>query len=175
MSDLTQFVGSLPILSMITLLPLVGALGVALIPSSRPSAIRAAALVISFITFVLSLLMLPGIREFSSEFAFSEQVAWIPNFGITYHLGVDGLSGALVVLTTLLSWICILASFGPIQSRVKEYFISFLILETGMLGVFLSLDLFLFYIFWEIVLVPMYLIIGIWGGADRIYATIKFV
>ncbi|MEY3725981.1 MAG: hypothetical protein RI971_558, partial [Chloroflexota bacterium] len=88
MSDLTQFVGSLPILSMITLLPLVGALGVALIPSSRPSAIRAAALVISFITFVLSLLMLPGIREFSSEFAFSEQVAWIPNFGITYHLGV---------------------------------------------------------------------------------------
>jgi len=78
-------------------------------------------------------------------------------------------------LTTLLSWICILASFGPIQTRVKEYFISFLILETGMLGVFLALDLFLFYIFWEIVLVPMYLIIGIWGGADRIYATIKFV
>jgi NADH-quinone oxidoreductase subunit M len=175
MSDLTQFIGSLPILSMITLLPLVGALGIALIPSSRSSTIRVAALVISFVTFILSLLMLPGIREFSSEFAFSEQIPWIPNFGITYHLGVDGLSGALVVLTTLLSWICILASFGPIQSRVKEYFISFLILETGMLGVFLSLDLFLFYIFWEIVLVPMYLIIGIWGGADRIYATIKFV
>ena len=175
MSDLTQLIGSLPILSMITLLPLVGALGIALIPSSRPSTIRVAALVISLVTFIFSLLMLPGIREFSSEFAFSEQIPWIPNFGITYHLGVDGLSGALVVLTTLLSWICILASFGPIQSRVKEYFISFLILETGMLGVFLSLDLFLFYIFWEIVLVPMYLIIGIWGGADRIYATIKFV
>ena len=78
-------------------------------------------------------------------------------------------------LTTLLSWICILASFGPIQNRVKEYYISFLILETGMLGVFLSLDLFLFYIFWEVVLVPMYLIIGIWGGSNRIYATIKFV
>ena len=81
----------------------------------------------------------------------------------------------LVVLTTLLTWISILASFGPIKTRVKEYMISFLVLEVGMLGVFLALDLFLFYIFWEIVLVPMYLIIGIWGGANRIYATIKFV
>ncbi len=165
----------MPILSMIIFAPLLGALGIAFLPSSRPSLIRFAALGISLVTFVLSLGMLLGIRAQGGEFAFSEQLSWIPSFGITYHLGVDGLSGALVVLTTLLSWICILASFGPIQTRVKEYFISFLILETGMLGVFLSLDLFLFYIFWEIVLVPMYLIIGIWGGADRIYATIKFV
>ena len=165
----------MPILSLIIFLPLLGALGVAFLPSSRPSLIRFAALGVSLITFALSLGMLLGIRAQSGEFAFSEQLSWIPSFGITYHLGVDGLSGALVVLTTLLSWICILASFGPIQTRVKEYFISFLILETGMLGVFLSLDLFLFYIFWEVVLVPMYLIIGIWGGADRIYATIKFV
>jgi len=165
----------MPILSLIIFLPLLGALGIAALPSSRPSLIRFAALGVSLITFALSLGMLLGIRGQSGEFAFSEQLSWIPSFGITYHLGVDGLSGALVVLTTLLSWICILASFGPIQTRVKEYFISFLILETGMLGVFLSLDLFLFYIFWEIVLVPMYLIIGIWGGADRIYATIKFV
>jgi NADH-quinone oxidoreductase subunit M len=164
-----------PILSLIIFAPLLGALGIAFLPSSRPRLIRLAALGISLITFVLSLGMLLGIRAQGGEFAFSEQLSWIPSFGITYHLGVDGLSGALVVLTTLLSWICILASFGPIQTRVKEYFISFLILETGMLGVFLSLDLFLFYIFWEIVLVPMYLIIGIWGGADRIYATIKFV
>ncbi|MEI6155797.1 MAG: NADH-quinone oxidoreductase subunit M [bacterium] len=164
-----------PILSLIIFAPLLGALGIAFLPSSRPSLIRLAALGVSLITFVLSLGMLLGIRAQGGEFAFSEQLSWIPSFGITYHLGVDGLSGALVVLTTLLSWICILASFGPIQTRVKEYFISFLILETGMLGVFLSLDLFLFYIFWEIVLVPMYLIIGIWGGADRIYATIKFV
>ncbi|MFM2193675.1 MAG: hypothetical protein RLZZ460_345, partial [Chloroflexota bacterium] len=149
--------------------------GVAFLPSSRPGLIRAAALGVSLVTFALSLGMLLGIRGQSGEFSFSEQLSWIPSFGITYHLGVDGLSGALVVLTTLLSWICILASFGPIQTRVKEYFVSFLILETGMLGVFLALDLFLFYIFWEIVLVPMYLIIGIWGGADRIYATIKFV
>jgi NADH-quinone oxidoreductase subunit M len=165
----------MPILSLIIFLPLLGALGIAFLPSSKPSLIRFAALGVSLITFVLSLGMLAGIRGQSGEFAFSEQLSWIPSFGITYHLGVDGLSGALVVLTTLLSWICILASFGPIQTRVKEYFISFLILETGMLGVFLALDLFLFYIFWEIVLVPMYLIIGIWGGADRIYATIKFV
>jgi NADH-quinone oxidoreductase subunit M len=165
----------MPILSLIIFAPLLGALGIAFLPSSRPSLIRFAALGVSLVTFALSLGMLLGIRGQSGEFAFSEHLSWIPSFGITYHLGVDGLSGALVVLTTLLSWICILASFGPIQTRVKEYFISFLILETGMLGVFLSLDLFLFYIFWEIVLVPMYLIIGIWGGADRIYATIKFV
>jgi len=165
----------MPILSLIIFAPLLGALGIAFLPSSRPSLVRVVALGVSLVTFALSLGMLLGIRAQGGEFAFSEQLSWIPSFGITYHLGVDGLSGALVVLTTLLSWICILASFGPIQTRVKEYFISFLILETGMLGVFLSLDLFLFYIFWEIVLVPMYLIIGIWGGADRIYATIKFV
>ena len=108
-------------------------------------------------------------------FQYIEQVDWIPLFGIQYKLGVDGLSVALVVLTTTLTWISILASFGPIKERVKEYMVSFLILEVGMIGVFVALDLFLFYIFFEIVLVPMYLIIGIWGGANRIYATIKFV
>src|SRR6185503_16848501 len=108
-------------------------------------------------------------------FQMVQEVDWIPIFGIEYKLGVDGLSLALVVLTTTLTWISILASFGPIQVRVKEYMISFLILEVGMTGVFLALDTFLFYIFWEVVLVPMYLIIGIWGGSNRIYATIKFV
>ena len=102
-------------------------------------------------------------------------MSWIPFFGIQYQVGMDGISLLLVVLTTLLSWISILASFGPIKTRVKEYMIAFLALEVGMLGVFLALDLFLFYIFWEIVLVPMYLIIGIWGGPNRIYATMKFV
>jgi NADH-quinone oxidoreductase subunit M len=109
------------------------------------------------------------------QFQYLEEVDWIPLFGIQYKLGVDGLSAALVVLTTTLTWICILASWVPIQTRIKEYMISFLVLEVGMIGVFLALDLFLFYIFWEIVLVPMYLIIGIWGGANRIYSTIKFV
>ena len=101
-----------------------------------------------------------------AEFQLQERVAWIPAFGMNYHVGVDGISLVLVVLTTTLTWISILASFGPIKERVKEYMISFLILEVGMLGVFLALDLFLFYIFWEVVLVPMYLIIGIWGGAE---------
>jgi NADH-quinone oxidoreductase subunit M len=165
----------MPILSLVTFLPLLGAIAVALLPSSRPGLLRGTALAVALATFALSLVMMLGIDVRGSEFSLTEQVSWIPAFGITYHLGVDGLSAALVVLTTLLSWICILASFGPIKTRVKEYFISFLILETGMLGVFLSLDLFLFYIFWEIVLVPMYLIIGIWGGAERIYATVKFV
>ena len=105
----------------------------------------------------------------------SVELDWIPVFGIQYKLGVDGLSVALVVLTTTLTWISILASFKPIQTRIKEYMVAFLVLEVGLIGVFLALDLFLFYIFWEIVLVPMYLIIGIWGGANRIYATIKFV
>jgi NADH-quinone oxidoreductase subunit M len=108
-------------------------------------------------------------------FQFVEELSWIPMFGIEYKLGVDGLSLALVVLTTTLTWISILASFKPIQTRIKGYMAAFLILEVGMVGVFLALDSFLFYIFWEIVLVPMYLIIGIWGGANRIYATIKFV
>ena len=117
----------------------------------------------------------PALARAAGPFGFVEAYDWIPVFGIQYKLGVDGLSAALVVLTTTLSWISILASWTPIQTRIKEYMISFLVLEVGMIGVFLALDLFLFYIFWEIVLVPMYLIIGIWGGANRIYATIKFV
>ena len=114
-------------------------------------------------------------RPARRAFQFVVAAPWIPPFGIQFKLGVDGLSLVLVVLTTTLTWIAILASFGPIKDRVKEYMISFLILEVGMIGVFVALDLFLFYIFWEIVLVPMYLIIGIWGGGNRIYATIKFV
>src|SRR4029453_3690094 len=108
-------------------------------------------------------------------FHYGETYDWIPAFGIQYKLGVDGLSLALVVLTTTMTWISILASFKPIQTRIKEYMISFLILEVGMLGVFLALDTFLFYIFWVVLLVPVYLILGVWDGANRIYATIKFV
>jgi NADH-quinone oxidoreductase subunit M len=167
-------VTDLPILSIVTFLPLVGALVVAILPSTWT---RQAALGFALATWAVSLLLLVGYlpgRE-GSQFQYTEVVDWIPLFGIQYKLGIDGLSAALVVLTTTLSWIAILASWTPIQSRIKEYMISFLILEVGMIGVFLALDLFLFYIFWEVVLVPMYLIIGIWGGANRIYATIKFV
>jgi NADH-quinone oxidoreductase subunit M len=172
-------VGDFPILSVITFLPLLGALVIAIIPRRNVGAIRGAALAFSLAAWVVSLWLLLGYAAdrptVGLAFQYVEQLDWIPLFGIQYKLGVDGLSVAMVVLTTTLTWISILASFSPIKERVKEYMISFLILEVGMLGVFVSLDLFLFYIFWEVVLVPMYLIIGIWGGANRIYATIKFV
>src|SRR5215217_7193732 len=160
------------ILTAVTFLPLVGAVVIGFSPVRWA---RILALATALITWVGSLLM-AGVFESGAEgFQMVEEVSWIPIFGIEYKLGVDGLSLALVILTTTLTWISILASFSPIQTRVKEYMISFLILEIGMIGVFVALDLFLFYIFWELVLVPMYLIIGIWGGRNRIYATIKFV
>jgi NADH-quinone oxidoreductase subunit M len=163
----------LPILSIIVFTPLIGALLVAVAPSRYA---RLLALGASLVAWAISLLLLIGFDPDSArQFQFIDDVPWIPDFGIRYKLGVDGLSLILVVLTTTLSWISILASFSPIKDRIKEYMVSFLILEVGMIGVFVALDTFLFYIFWEIVLVPMYLIIGIWGGANRIYATIKFV
>ena len=163
---------SIPLLSIIIFLPLIGALAVAILPASSA---RGVALVFAVVTCVFSLFLLVGYLPGRVGFQFVETYAWIPVFGIQYKVGADGLSIALVVLTTTLTWIAILSSFKPIQTRIKEYMISFLVLEVGMIGVFLALDTFLFYIFWEIVLVPMYLIIGIWGGANRIYATIKFV
>src|SRR4029078_7516057 len=165
---------SIPWLTLVTFLPLVGALVIGFSPLRWA---RQLALAFSLATWVVSLLMAVNIDPGAAAgtFQLKETANWIPVFGIQYKLGVDGLSLALVVLTTTLTWISILASFSPIQVRVKEYMISFLILEVGMIGVFLALDTFLFYIFGEHVLVPMYLIIGIWGGQNRIYATIKFV
>ena len=168
-------IDSIPILSVVTFTPLVGALLVAVAPGRYA---RGLALAASLVAWALSLLLLIAFNPHSlrsEDFQLVESVPWIPAFGIHYKVGIDGLSLILVVLTTTLSWISILASFSPIKERIKEYMISFLVLEVGMIGVFISLDTFLFYIFWEIVLVPMYLIIGIWGGANRIYATIKFV
>jgi NADH-quinone oxidoreductase subunit M len=167
-------VSGLPILTIVTFLPLLGALVVAILPTGWT---RPVALAFALAAWVASLLMLVGYlpgRE-GLQFQYVEAYDWIPVFGIQYKLGVDGLSAALVVLTTTLTWICILASWVPIQTRIKEFMVTFLVLEVGMIGVFLALDLFLFYIFFEVVLVPMYLIIGIWGGANRIYSTIKFV
>jgi NADH-quinone oxidoreductase subunit M len=165
----------MPVLSVVAFLPLLGALVIAFIPRERVDWVRWAALLTALATWAVSLLLLVGFEPGTGGFQFTEAAGWIPAFGIQYKLGLDGISLALVVLTTTLTWVSILASFGPIRDRVKEYMISFLVLEVGMIGVFLALDLFLFYIFWEIVLIPMYLIIGIWGGANRIYATIKFV
>jgi NADH-quinone oxidoreductase subunit M len=168
-------VAGLPLLSLIAFIPLIGALVIAFLPRSRPGLIRATALAFALVSFGLSLVLLTGFNPTSPAFQYQEVHDWIPVFGIQYKVGVDGLATVLVVLTTTLSWISILASFRPIKVRLKEYMISFLILEVGLIGVFMALDLFLFYIFWEVVLVPMYLIIGIWGGSNRVYATIKFV
>jgi NADH-quinone oxidoreductase subunit M len=180
-------IGQLDILSLIVFAPLVGAVGLAVaLPILRalgrsPDAdgelalMRWGALAVSAVTFALSLLLALAFDPAAQGFQLVQQADWIGFFGIEYKVGVDGISLLLVMLTTLLTMVSILASFGPITTRVKEYMIAFLVLETGMLGVFLALDLFLFYVFWEIVLVPMYLIIGVWGGANRIYATIKFV
>jgi NADH-quinone oxidoreductase subunit M len=165
----------LPLVSLVTFLPLLGAIVVAFVPASRPQLVRWVALAFALAAWVVSLGLLASFVTKDPGFQFQDAQPWIPMFGIDYHVGVDGLSLALVVLTTTLTWISILASFRPIQNRVKEYMVSFLVLEVGMIGVFVALDLFLFYIFWELVLVPMYLIIGIWGGANRIYATMKFV
>ena len=168
-----------PILTLILLVPLLGALLIAVLPRHRHDLIRGrgAGRGAARLRPLARRCWPPSTRRHPASVAssFVESVPWIPAFGIEYTVGIDGISLVLVVLTTLLTWISILASFRPINERVKEYMISFLVLEVGMLGVFMALDLFLFYVFWEIVLVPMYLIIGIWGGPNRIYATIKFV
>src|SRR5437868_67119 len=163
------------LLSLIVWTPLVGALLVLLVPRDQPGGARRAALAFSSVTLLLSLALWAGFRADTAEFQWIEQSAWVPSFGIQYLLGVDGVSLFLVLLTTFLTPIVILFSFGDITSRVKEYFFFVLLLETGMLGAFLALDLFLFYVFWELMLIPMYFIIGVWGGARRVYASLKFL
>jgi NADH-quinone oxidoreductase subunit M len=164
----------LPVLSLIVFIPLVGALALIFVPGRAHRLIRAVALLAALASFGFSLALV-GYQPHGAEFQFREDLPWISAFGMRYTLGVDGLSAVLVLLTTVLSVVSIFYSFGPIRTRVKEYFISMLLLMTGMLGVFVALDLFLFYVFWEISLIPMYLIIGIWGGPRRVYATVKFV
>jgi len=167
-------VTQLPTLSLIVFTPLIGVLLLLFVPGGNHRLIRWVALLASLVSFAFSL-MLVGYDPAGAEFQFREDLPWIEAFGMRYTLGVDGLSAVLVLLTTLLSAISIFYSWEPIQKRVKEYYIALLLLMVGMLGVFVSLDLFLFYVFWEISLIPMYLVIGIWGGPRRIYATVKFV
>jgi len=141
-------VNDIPIVSLIVFLPLLGAIVVAFLPGSRPDLVRWTALGFALAAWVVSLVLLVGYTPGRPGFQYLQALDWIPLFGIQYKVGVDGLSMAMVVLTTTLTWISILASFGPIQTRVKEYMVSFLVLEVGMVGVFVALDLFLFYVFW---------------------------
>jgi NADH-quinone oxidoreductase subunit M len=167
-------VNGVPVLSLIVFTPLIGVLVLLLVPGDNHRAIKGVALMAALASLVFSLRLL-GYDTAGAEFQFREDLEWIPAFGMGYRLGVDGLSVVLVLLTTVLSVVAIVYSFDPIKTRVKEYYATMLLLMVGMLGVFVSLDLFLFYVFWEISLIPMYLVIGIWGGSRRIYATVKFV
>ncbi|MCZ2079064.1 MAG: NADH-quinone oxidoreductase subunit M [Bryobacteraceae bacterium] len=162
------------ILSIVLFTPLVGLLVLLFIPSSNARAVKLWANIASFAGF---LVCLPLIFRFdrTKDFQFVEKADWIPSLGASYHLGIDGFSLLLVVLTALLGFLAILSSWNAIQIRLKEYYAYFLLLQVGMLGVFMALDFLLFFVFWELVLVPMYFIIGIWGGPRRVYAAIKFI
>jgi NADH-quinone oxidoreductase subunit M len=166
-----------PLLSLTTFLPLVGAAIIMLTRGSPEVVARNArfiALWTSLITFLVSLLLWSGFDPDVSDFQFVERAAWIPAFGIYYYMGIDGISLFFVLLSTLLTPICVLASWEAIETRVKEYMISFLVLETFMVGTFSALDFVVFYVFFEAVLIPMFLIIGIWGGPRRVYSAFKF-
>ena len=163
-----------PLLSAITYLPLVGALVIFFIPNvtagddadgrARGVPRRASR---------SRVVLLFGF-DHNAEFQFNENVEWLPDLGVTYRMGVDGIAVLLIALTTLLSTIAIIWSWDTVNTRTREYYIAMLLLETGMLGVFMALDLFIFYIFWELMLIPMALLIGIWGSTNRVYAAIKF-
>src|SRR5690349_4029267 len=166
------------ILSIILFTPLAGALLLIFVPKENKDTIRWIANIFALVGLAVSIPLVPLFWAQRAEpgFKFVDGTAnnWIPSIGAGYVLGIDGISFLLIMLTTLLGWISILSSWTAIEERVKEYYIWFLVLQTGMLGVFMALDFFLFFVFWEAMLVPMYLLIGIWGGPRKLYAAIKF-
>lgn len=161
-----------PILSTIIFLPLAGALILFFLRGEK--AVRIWSFIVSLVTFLLSLPLYTYFDKTTYKYQFVEQVPWIPSFKINYTVGVDGISLLLVLLSTLLTPICVLASWKYIDKRVKEFHFSLLLIETACVGVFSALDFVLFYIFFEAMLVPMYLLIAVWGGPDKVYASLKF-
>ena len=166
-------------LSLITFMPLAGALVILFAARTSETFPRKVALVASLISFVLSLVMLFRFDrnapfDASHVVPFQEKYDWAPGLGASYFVGVDGIAVVLIVLTTLISLIAVIWSWDTVRKRHREYFLSLLVLETGMIGVFVALDLFVFYIFWELMLIPMALLIGIWGSSNRVYAAVKF-
>src|SRR5438552_1080994 len=164
----------IPLVTLVTFLPGAAGLALLLVPRRAAGVLRPVSLVVAVVTFLLSLPLYFGFDAEIVGYQFEEHWRWMPTLGVSYHVGVDGISLLLVLLTTFLMPLALASAWGAIEDRVKEFVATMLILETGMLGVFCSLDLFLFYIFWEAMLVPMYFIIGIWGGENKIYAAIKF-
>jgi len=165
------------ILSLVTYLPAAAALVLLFIPGRAARAVKGCALAASLVTFALSLRVVARFDQARPGFQFEESTRWIETAGyrVSHHLGIDGISLFLVLLTTFITPLAILASWNSIQDRLKPFMICLLVLETGMVGVFCALDLVLFYVFWEVMLIPMYFLIGVWGGERRIYAAVKFI
>src|SRR5260370_15283372 len=162
------------ILSVILFTPLAGSILLLFVPRESGNAHRVLGNLFGMLGFIVSLPMVAWFQVGKSGYQFEETASWIPFIGATYHLGIDGISLLRVMLSTLLGAISILSSWSAIQLRKKEYYILFLMLQAGMLGVFMSLDFFLFYVFWDVMLVPMYFLIGVCGSDRRLYAAIKF-
>lgn len=160
-------------LTFVTFLPLAGALVLALFPKKEESAIKQFALAVAVADFLLSLVFYAKFDTGTHAMQFAQSIPWIQAWGISYHVGMDGISLLLYIMTTFLTAVAILASWN-VKKHIKEYMMAMLALSTGMLGVFIALDFFLFYVFWELQLVPMYVIIGVWGGPRRVYAAVKF-
>ncbi len=161
-------------LSLVLFLPLVGALLVLCVPKRNVDAVKWLANGVALAGFLLATPLWFWYNPNTPDFQFVERARWIPSIGAEYFLGVDGISTLLVLLTTLMGFIAILSSWAAITERVKEYYFTLLVLQTGMLGAFMSLDFLLFFLFWEVMLVPMYFLIGIWGSSNRLYSAIKF-
>ena len=163
------------LLTAVLFLPLLGAFCLMVIPGREHGVLRGTALLFSLVTFLLSLGLIVGFDSEQAGFQFVTDKRWIEGLGVHFKIGIDGISLWLVLLTTLLTPLVLLSAHRSIEKKVKEFLIAFLILETGMLGAFVAIDLFLFYVAWEVMLIPMYFIIGVWGGDRRVYASIKFV
>jgi NADH-quinone oxidoreductase subunit M len=165
----------MPILSIVTYIPLVGALLIVfLIPKEKTGAIKAFATLVAAVDLAVSLPLWWAFDRTRDGYQFVERASWIPSLGVHYHFGIDGISLVLILLTTIVGLIAIYCSYSAITERQKEYYVLLLLLQTFMIGTFCCLDLFLFYVFWEVMLVPMYFLIGVWGGQRRLYAAIKF-
>ncbi|SVC10620.1 uncharacterized protein METZ01_LOCUS263474, partial [marine metagenome] len=162
-----------PILSITTFVPVVGAILILFIRNNR--LVKWVALSTTILTFIVSLPIYKHFDKSTYEMQFVEIHPWVPAWNIDYKVGVDGISVLFIILVAILSILCVTVSWKAIEHKTKEFFVSLLIMETAMIGVFISLNIFLFYLFWELTLIPMFLLIGIWGGANRIYATVKFV
>lgn len=170
----TMNIFGFPILSALIFLPIAGALLLLVISRSKEGLIKWLSLAISIITFAVSIPLFQNFDKGTHLMQFVEKHEWISAWNVNYHLGVDGISVLFILLSTLITILCILVSWESIKAKAKEFYISILIMEGAMIGVFCSLDFMLFYLFWEAMLIPMYLIIGVWGGPNRIYAAVKF-